>query len=157
MPVNQPIELEVFVVVTERVDELFCDFEQTHVKEKLEDGIDWNVEVNVHGHSPAPHVLALFDGVALLPSDDGEYEKDISSQGDDLNHGVIYIWMHCGFTNFSRLTLFPFPVIERISFSKKCQIVACISVTSQFHEFFNLIFAIGQLRDVILRSFFCKI
>ena len=60
MPVNQPIELEVFVVVTERVDELFCDFEQTHVKEKLEDGIDWNVEVNVHGHSPAPHVLALF-------------------------------------------------------------------------------------------------
>ena len=97
MPVNQPIELEVFVVVTERVDELFCDFEQTHVKEKLEDGIDWNVEVNVHGHSPAPHVLALFDGVALLPSDDGEYEKDISSQGDDLNHGVIYIWTHCGF------------------------------------------------------------
>ena len=97
MPVNQPIELEVFVVVTERVDELFCDFEQTHVKEKLEDGIDWNVEVNVHGHSPAPHVLALFDGVALLPSDDGEYEKDISSQGDDLNNGVIYIWTHCGF------------------------------------------------------------
>ena len=97
MPVNQPIELEVFVVVTERVDELFCDFEQTHVKEKLEDGIDWNVEVNVHGHSPAPHVLALFDGVALLPSDDGEYEKDISSQGDDLNHGVISIWTHCGF------------------------------------------------------------
>ena len=84
MPVHQPIELEVFIVVTKGIDELFRDFEQTHVKEKLEDGIDWNVKVNVHGHSPTPHVVALFDGVALLSTDYSEYEKDISGQGDDL-------------------------------------------------------------------------
>ena len=84
VPVHQPIELEVFIVVTKGIDELFRDFEQTHVKEKLEDGIDWNVKVNVHGHSPTPHVVALFDGVALLSTDYSEYEKDISGQGDDL-------------------------------------------------------------------------
>ena len=86
MPVNQPIELEVFVVVTERVDELFCDFEQTHVKEKLEDGIDWNVEVNVHGHSPAPHILSLFDGIALLTT------YRVRKQKSSLKHELFNRW-----------------------------------------------------------------
>ena len=84
MPVDQPVELEIFIIVTERIDELFGNLEQTHVKEELKDGIDWNVKVNVHGHSPTPHVVALFDGVALLSTDYSEYEKDISGQGDDL-------------------------------------------------------------------------
>ena len=84
MPVDQPVELEIFIIITERIDELFCDLEQTHVKEELKDGIDWNVKVNVQRHSPTPHVVALFDGVALLSTDYSEYEKDISGQGDDL-------------------------------------------------------------------------
>ena len=85
MPVDQPVELEIFIIVTERIDELFGNLEQTHVKEELKDGIDWNVKVNVQRHSPTPHVLALLHAVNLLSTNYSEHKKNISGQGDNLS------------------------------------------------------------------------
>ncbi len=89
VPVDQPVELEVFIVIAKGIDELFCDLEQAHVKEELEHGVNWNVEVNVHRHPTAPHVLALFQSVDLLPTNHGEDEEDISGQGHDLQSNQI--------------------------------------------------------------------
>ena len=58
--------------------------EQTHVEVELENCEDWNVEIYVHRHTTAPHVLPLLDGVYLLPSDHSEDEEDIGGQRDDL-------------------------------------------------------------------------
>ena len=77
--IDQPIELEIFVIVSKRVNELFCDFEQTHVKEELKDGIDWNVEIDVHGYTTAPHGLTFFQGINLLPTDHAKNKEHISS------------------------------------------------------------------------------
>ena len=60
------------------------DLEQTHVEVELENGEDWNVEIDVHGHPATPHVLALLDGVDLLPTDHREDEEHVGGQRHDL-------------------------------------------------------------------------
>ena len=89
MPVDEPVELEVLVVVAEGIDQLFGHLEQAHVEEELEDGEDGNVEVDVHGHATGPHEGALLHAVNLLPADHGEDEENVGGQGDDLgvHHG----------------------------------------------------------------------
>ena len=69
--------------------ELNSYLEQTHVEEELKDGINWNVQVDVHGHAAGPHVLALFEGIDLLPANHREDEEQVRGQCHDLgvDHG----------------------------------------------------------------------
>ena len=61
--------------------------EQAHVEEELQDCVNGNVEINVHGHPTRPHVLPLLQGVDLLTADHSEDEEHIRSQGNDLQVG----------------------------------------------------------------------
>ena len=54
--------------------------EQTHVKEELQNSEDRNIQVNVHGHPTAPHVLPFLQGVDFLSANDSEDEEDIGGQ-----------------------------------------------------------------------------
>ena len=49
--------------------------EQTHVEEELKDGVNWNVEVDVHGHTSGPHVLAFLEGIDFLAANYSEDEE----------------------------------------------------------------------------------
>ena len=96
--VNQPVQLEILVVVTKGVDELLGNFEETHEEEELEDGEDGEVEVEVDGH-PVGRVLVLpvpygthktlVVVVQLLASDQTEDEEHIGGQGHHLLEKVI--------------------------------------------------------------------
>ena len=63
--------------------------EQTHVEEELKDGVNWNVEVDVHGHTSGPHVLAFLEGIDFLAANYSEDEEKVGGQCHDLgvNHG----------------------------------------------------------------------
>ena len=63
---------------------IYTYFEQTHVEEELEYRVDWDVEVDVHGHPSGAHVLPLLQGVNLLTSNHSENEEHIRGQGHDL-------------------------------------------------------------------------
>ena len=82
--INQPVELKIFIVISERIDELFCHLEQTHEEEELKNGINWNVEVDIQWHAATPHVLALFQGINFLTADHREHKKEVSCQGHNL-------------------------------------------------------------------------
>ena len=41
MSINEVIELEIIVILAKRVDQSFCDFEPTDVKDELEDEEKW--------------------------------------------------------------------------------------------------------------------
>ena len=45
MPINQPIKLEVFIVVTERVDQSCSHMEPSTVEDELEDGEEGNDKI----------------------------------------------------------------------------------------------------------------
>ena len=89
MSVNQPVQLEVLVVVSEGIDQLLGHLQQPHVEEELEDGVDWNVEINIKRQSSAGHPLALAVTLQLLSTDDGEDEEHVGGEGDHLgvDHG----------------------------------------------------------------------
>ena len=89
VPVDQPVEFKVFVVVPEGVDQLLGDLKEAHVEEELEDGEDGDVEVDVDGDPPAghPHVLPAVShtkALNLLAADEGEDEEEVGSKGDHL-------------------------------------------------------------------------
>ena len=84
MSIYQPVELEVFVVVSEGVDQLLGDLQQPHVEEELEHREDRDVEINVQGDPAAAHGLVHVESVDLLSADDGEDEEDVGRQGDHL-------------------------------------------------------------------------
>ena len=84
MAINQPVELKIFIVISKRIDELFCHLEQTHVEEELKNGINWNADVNFQWHAATPHVLALSKGINFLSTNHRENKKEVSCQGRDL-------------------------------------------------------------------------
>ena len=93
MAIDEPVQLEVLVVVTERVDQLFRHLEQTHEEEELEDGEDGNVEVDVDGDPSAchPHVLPIVahtKALDLLTTNEGEDEEEVGGKGDHLVRNV---------------------------------------------------------------------
>ena len=45
--VYQPIQLEILIVITEWIDKLLSDLQQSHIEEELEDCVDRKVEINV--------------------------------------------------------------------------------------------------------------
>ena len=47
VPVNEPIQFKVFIVITKWIYQLFSNFQETHIEEELEDGINGQIEVNV--------------------------------------------------------------------------------------------------------------
>ena len=59
MTVDQPIELKIFIVITKWVNELFCHFEQAHIKEKLKNSVHWNVKINVQWYSSTPIIIKV--------------------------------------------------------------------------------------------------
>ena len=90
MTIDEPIQLKVFIVVTKRIDQLFCYFQETHEEEELENGEDGDVEVDVERNSSAWHPSSFHSvWIQLLSPDDGEDEEDVGGQGDHLgvDHG----------------------------------------------------------------------
>ena len=89
MSVDQPVELEILIVITEGVDKLFRYFQQSHVEEELEDGVDGKEEINVENNPIAGHPLVSVIAFNLLPADYGEDEEEIGGEGDHLgvDHG----------------------------------------------------------------------
>ena len=90
--VNQPIQLEIFIVITKRVDELLGDLEKAHVEKKLKNCENWNVEIDFDWHPAAWHPLSLLVNAVsfnLLSADDGEDEEKVGGEGDNLgvDHG----------------------------------------------------------------------
>ena len=51
--------------------------EQAHVEEELEYGVDGDVEVDIHGHTTRPHILALLERVNLLSTNHSKDEEHI--------------------------------------------------------------------------------
>ena len=90
MTIDEPVQLKVFIVVTKRIDQLFCHFQETHEEEELEDGEDGNVQIDVERNPSAWHPCSFHSvWIQLLPPDDGEDEEDVGGEGDDLgvDHG----------------------------------------------------------------------
>ena len=65
MPVHQPVDFKVLVVVAEGVDELLGDLEEAHVEEELEGGEDWNVEVDVHDEAAVAGVTGTANDIPI--------------------------------------------------------------------------------------------
>ena len=67
--------------------------EEPHEDEELEDGVDWQVEVNVHGLAVggipevSPSHKARVVHVQLLTSNQTEDEVDVGGQRDHLEQG----------------------------------------------------------------------
>ena len=62
-------------------------FEQTHVKEKLQDGVHWNIDINVHWQPPTLHSLRFqVDSytIKFLTTNYSEDEKYVGRQ----RHGL---------------------------------------------------------------------
>ena len=89
MSVYQPIQLKILVIITEGVDQLLCNLQQSHVEEELEDRVDGKKEINVQHYSIAGHSLVSMISLNLLPSHYGEDEEEVGGEGDDLgvDHG----------------------------------------------------------------------
>ena len=89
MSVNQPVQLEVLVVVPEGIDQLLGHLQQPHVEEELEDGVHGEVEVNIQHHPAAGHPLVPLVTLYLLPTHDGEDKEEVGGEGDHLgvDHG----------------------------------------------------------------------
>ena len=87
MSVYQPIKLEILIVITEGIDQLFSHFQESHVEEELEDGVDRDVEVNIERDTTTGHSRSVV--LYLLPANDGEDEEEVGGEGDDLgvDHG----------------------------------------------------------------------
>ena len=88
MTVNQPVQLEIFIIVTKGVDELFGDLEKAHVEEKLKNGENGNVEINFNWHPATWHPLSLLvytESFDLLSANDGEDEEEVGGEGDHLS------------------------------------------------------------------------
>ena len=87
MSVDQPVELEILIVITEGIDQLFSHFQESHVEEELEDGVDGDVEVNIERDTTTGHSRSVV--LYLLPANDGEDEEEVGGEGDDLcvDHG----------------------------------------------------------------------
>ena len=77
MPVDQPIELEIFIVISERIDQLFSNLQQAHIEEELEDGKDGDVEVDVQGNTTTWHPLISAITIDLLSSNNCENKEEI--------------------------------------------------------------------------------
>ena len=90
MTINEPVQLKILVIVTKWINQLFCDFEETHEEEELKDGEDGDVQIDVQWNPSTRHTSS-FDRiwVQLLSPDDGEDEEDVGGEGDDLgvDHG----------------------------------------------------------------------
>ena len=85
--VDQPVELEILIVITEGIDQLFGNFQKSHVEEELEDGVDGDVEVNIERDTTTGHSRGVV--LYLLSANDGEDEEEVGGEGDDLgvDHG----------------------------------------------------------------------
>ena len=89
MSVYQPIQLEILIVIAEWIDELFCDLQESHVEEELEDGVDRKEEINVEDYPVAGHPLISVISLNLLSAHYREDEEEVGGEGDDLrvDHG----------------------------------------------------------------------
>ena len=76
--VNKPVHIEIIIILSERIDQHFCNLEPSHVKEELEEGKNWEVEVHFMP-------IIIFAWVKELPSHQGGEKICINSQGDNLN------------------------------------------------------------------------
>ena len=84
MPVNKPIELKIFIVISEGIDQLFSNLQQAHVEEELEDSEDRDVEIDIQWDSTTWHPFIFSISFQFLSSNDGEDEEDVGGQCDDL-------------------------------------------------------------------------
>lgn len=80
MTIDDPVELKVFVVIAERVDELLGNFQQSHVEEVLNDGECRNVEVELE--LPVDDWIV---GLHVLAAEQRRREKGVRGQRDDLS------------------------------------------------------------------------
>lgn len=80
VPVDEPVDLKVVVVLPKRVDQGLGHLEPAHVEEELQHGEDGDVEINV--------VLGvlLLRVEELAPHDGGE-EEGVHGEADDLGVG----------------------------------------------------------------------
>ena len=88
--IDEPVQLKVFIVVTKRIDQLFCHFQETHEEEELKNSEDGDVQIDVERNPSAWHPRSFHSvRIQLLPSDDREDEEDVGGEGDDLgvDHG----------------------------------------------------------------------
>ena len=76
--VNKPVHIEVVIILSEGIDQHFCNLEPSHVKEELEEGEDWEIEVNFM-------TIIIFARVKKLSSHQGGEKICVNSQGHNLN------------------------------------------------------------------------
>ena len=79
MSVNKPVHIKVVIILSEGIDQHFCNLEPSHVKEELEEGEEWKVKVHFM-------TLIIFAGVKKLSSQQSGEEEGIDSQSYNLNN-----------------------------------------------------------------------
>ena len=90
MSVNKPIHIKVIIILSEGIDQHFSNLEPSHVKEELEGGKDWEVEVHLM-------TIIILAWVKIQSSQQGGEEKGIHGQSDNLHiisgvNGVLQLY-----------------------------------------------------------------
>ena len=78
MSVNKPVHIKVVIILSEGIDQHFCNLEPSHVKEELEKGKDREIKV----HFMPIKILAW---IKELSSHQGGEKICVNSQGNNLN------------------------------------------------------------------------
>ena len=87
MSVNKPIHIKVIIILSEGIDQHFSNLEPSHVKEELEGGKDWEVEVHLM-------TIIILAWVKKLSSQQGGEKICVNSQGDNLNIRGCWLSFH---------------------------------------------------------------
>ena len=77
--VNKPIHIKVVIILSKGIDQHLCNLEPSHIKEELEEGEDWKVEIQLM-------TIIILARVKKLSSHQSGQEVSVDSQSDNLDN-----------------------------------------------------------------------